>query len=76
MKTSLLPIQNFFLYIYFFSLNFESLNIGGVFSISKFTGILYLISILPQLKDFFLLDKKILFFLRPLFIFLLLLFFN
>tara|TARA_B100000963_G_scaffold137846_1_gene119940 strand:+ start:19100 stop:20293 length:1194 start_codon:yes stop_codon:yes gene_type:complete len=76
MKTSLLPFQNFFLCVYFFSLNFESLNIGGVFSISKFTGILYLISILPNFREFFILDKKILFFLRPLFIFLVILFIN
>lgn len=74
MKINLL--QNFFLGLYFISLNFESLNIGGVFSISKFTGILYLISILPNIKFFFILDKKILYFLRPLFIFLLILFIN
>jgi len=71
-----LPFQNFFLYLYFFVLNFESLNIGGVFSISKFCGILYLISILPNSISFFKLDKKILYFLRPLFVFILILFIN
>ena len=76
MKINLLPFQNFFLYLYFFALNFESLNIGGVFSISKFIGILYLISISPDLGFFFKLDKKILYFLRPLFVFLLILFIN
>lgn len=76
MKINLSQYQNFFLYVYFFSLNFESLNIGGVFSISKFAGILYLISILPNFREFFIIDKKILFYLKPLFIFLLILFVN
>ena len=76
MKLSFLSLQNFSLYFYFFSLNVESLNIGGVFSISKFAAILYLICVLPNFNFFFKIDKRLYNFLSPLFIFILILTLN
>ena len=76
MKIPILPVQNFFLYLYFFLLNFESLTYKGVFSISKFSAILYLVFILPSFKTFFKIDKKLFYFLWPLFFFVIILFLN
>ena len=61
-------IQNFALYLYFFSINIENFNLGGYGSISYFCGILYLILLLPSFKKFFVLNEN-LYFLLPLFLF-------
>jgi O-antigen ligase len=68
-------IQNLALMLFFFSLNFEvydPLNTGGSFSVAKLTGLIYLVTVLPELFLFLRLDglKK---FLRPLWTFFLLL---
>ena len=60
-------IQRFALYIYFFSLAFEMFNIWGLGSAARFAGILYIVSILPTLRDFITL-RKIDIFLVPLFL--------
>lgn len=44
--------QNFALYLYFFSLNFEMLNLGGFGSTSRFVSIIYLLSISFDIKNF------------------------
>src|SRR5690554_2540751 len=49
---ALKKFQNFALYAYFFSLNFEMLNLGGFGSTSKFVSILYLFSISFDIKNF------------------------
>jgi len=49
---SRISIQNCFLYIYFFSINFENFNPTGYFSVSRLAGILYIVSILPSIKNF------------------------
>lgn len=49
---ALKKFQNLALYAYFFSLNFEMLNLGGYGSTSKFVSILYLISISFDIKNF------------------------
>ena len=49
-------IQKLFLYLYFASIAFENLdpfNTSGFFSVSKLTGIIYILSIIPDLKFFF-----------------------
>lgn len=51
----LTKVQNLALYIYFFSINFEvwdPFNTGGSFSISKLTGIIYFLTLLPNIKQF------------------------
>lgn len=48
--------QKIFLFSYFASTAFENLdpfNTGGYFSVSKFAGILYLMSVIPNFKFFF-----------------------
>jgi len=48
-------IQNITLYLFFFSINFEvwdPFNTEGFFSISKLTGIIYFLTVLPQIKQF------------------------
>lgn len=48
-------LQNIALYLFFFSINFEvwdPFNTGGFFSISKLTGIIYFITVLPDIKQF------------------------
>lgn len=47
-------VQRFFLYIFFFSLNFEMFDLSGsgIFSIGKLTGILYFVSVIPSLRSF------------------------
>ncbi len=52
---NLSKIQHWALFFFFFSINFEvwdPFNTGGFFSISKLTGILYLLTILPDIKQF------------------------
>src|SRR5690606_196347 len=46
-------IQNYLLYLFFFSLNFEvwdPFSTGGNFSVAKLTGLLYALSLVPKLK--------------------------
>ena len=43
-------IQNFALYLYFFSINIENFNLYGYGSISFFSGLIYLLAILPSIK--------------------------
>ena len=62
-------IQNFFLYIYFFSINFENFNPTGYFSVSRLAGLLYIISILPSIKNFFKFRAVHFYFYTPLLIF-------
>lgn len=50
-------IQRWALYLFFFSINFEvwdPFNTGGFFSVSKLTGIIYLLTVIPHYKQFFL----------------------
>lgn len=50
-----LKTQNFFLYLFFFSLNFEvwdPFNTGGNFSVAKLTGFLYAFSLIPKIQSF------------------------
>lgn len=49
---ALSKFQNFALYLYFFSLNFEMLNLGGFGSTSRFVSIIYLLSISFDIKNF------------------------
>ena len=46
-------LQNIALYIFVFSINFEMLEVNDNFSVTKFAGILYIITILPQIQSFF-----------------------
>jgi O-antigen ligase len=52
---NLVKLQRIFLYIFFFSINFEVWDPSntGFFSISKFAAILYFFSILPHYNSFF-----------------------
>lgn len=64
-------LQRVALYIFFFSINFEvwdPFNTGGNFSVAKLTGLLYLLSLIPQFRYFFRVKnfKRVL---TPLFIF-------
>ena len=48
-------VQRLALYLLIFSVNFEAwdpLNTNGFFSISKLFGFIYLVTILPSLKEF------------------------
>ena len=59
----LTKVQNIALYLFFFSINFEvwdPFNTGGFFSVSKLTGLIYFLTILPDIKQF--LDTK---FIKP-----------
>lgn len=50
-----LKTQNFLLYLFFFSLNFEvwdPFNTGGNFSVAKLTGFLYAFSLIPKIQSF------------------------
>ena len=62
MRIDRTSIQNLFLYSYFFSVNVENLDplgTGGVFSISKLIGIIYLIAVFPSYKVLLFLTKKL-----------------
>ena len=46
-------VQRFALYLFFFSINFEvwdPFNTDGFFSVSKLTGLIYLFTIIPQIR--------------------------
>lgn len=64
-------LQRTALYLFFFSINFEvwePFSTGGYFSISKFTGLVYLVTITPQIGNFIRTDR-ISSFLRPILFF-------
>ena len=72
MKVSILKVQTYLLYSLFFSVNFEvwdPLQTGGFFSLSKFIGILYFLSIIPNISNYIYTSKKVYAVLVPLFIF-------
>src|SRR5690554_120355 len=55
-----LKTQNFLLYLFFFSLNFEvwdPFNTGGNFSVAKLTGFLYAFSLIPKIQKFIFIPK-------------------
>lgn len=59
-KQILNQIQNIALYLFFFSINFEvwdPFNTDGFFSVSKFTGWIYLLTIIPQINNFIKTDR-------------------
>src|SRR5690554_4304397 len=67
-----LKTQNFLLYLFFFSLNFEvwdPLNTGGNFSIAKLTGFLYAFSLISKIQQFTRLPKNLRSYIRLLFFF-------
>ena len=64
-KTDRHSIQNFLLYLYFFSINVENFNPTGYFSVSKFAGILYIISAFLSLKNFTSLNRQQIYFYWP-----------
>lgn len=49
---SLLKVQRYALYLYFFSLNFEMFNLFGLGSTSRLTGAIYLLAIIPSHRLF------------------------
>ena len=55
-------VQNYALYCYFFSISIESINLYGYGSISFFTGLFYLILILPSIKVFSVINNNLKFF--------------
>lgn len=58
----IIRLQNALLYGLFFSVNFEvwdPLNTGGYFSLSKFFGILYFLTILPHLNKFISIPNRV-----------------
>lgn len=72
MRIDRTSIQNLFLYSYFFSVNVENLDplgTGGVFSISKLIGIIYLIAVFPSYKILLFLTKRNLYFFWPIILF-------
>jgi len=46
-------VQQIALYLFFFSINFEVLELFSNFSVAKFSAILYIMTILPQIRQFF-----------------------
>ena len=62
-------IQNFLLYLYFFSINVENFNPTGYFSVSKFAGILYIITAFLSLKNFTSLNRQQIYFYWPIILF-------
>ena len=68
-KIDRLTIQNFFLYLYFFSINYENFNPTGYFSLSKLAGIIYVISAILSTRIFLSLNRKQLYFYWPILIF-------
>tara|TARA_Y100000768_G_scaffold310435_1_gene244812 strand:+ start:17710 stop:18948 length:1239 start_codon:yes stop_codon:yes gene_type:complete len=69
-KIDRLSIQNYFLYLYFFSINVENFNPTGYFSISKLAGITYIASAFLSFKNFTSLNRKQLYFYWPILIFI------
>lgn len=79
MNISIQKIRNFFLYCFFFSVNFEvwdPLNTGGYFSLSKLFGIFYFLSLISNFNNFFYISKRDYTFILPLFIFYIILLLN
>ena len=68
-KIDRLSIQNFFLYLYFFSINFENFNPTGYFSLSKLAGILYISVAILSTKVFLSLNRQQLYFYWPILLF-------
>jgi O-antigen ligase len=68
LKVDLKSIQNYALYIYFFSMVFESFNLFGLGSISFFSGILYVTAVAPSIINLVNLNKNI-YYLWPIVIF-------
>ena len=60
MKFNLRNIQNFFLYVYFFSINFQEVKILSLESLSipKLSALIYFFSILPDVNFFFKFNKN------------------
>ena len=69
-KIDRLSIQNYFLYLYFFSINIENFNPTGYFSVSKLAGITYIASAFLSFKNFTSLNRKQLYFYWPILIFI------
>mgnify|MGYP001306208754 CR=1 FL=1 len=67
-KINMLSIQNLALYMYFFSIIFESFNLFGLGSISFFTGIFYVLVIAPSINNLVVINKNI-YFLWPIVVF-------
>ena len=67
LKLNMLSIQNFALYTYFFSIIFESFNLFGIGSISFFSGVLYVLAILPSINNLVNINKNI-YYLWPIFV--------
>tara|TARA_Y100000766_G_C18897386_1_gene601637 strand:- start:1204 stop:2001 length:798 start_codon:yes stop_codon:yes gene_type:complete len=67
-KINMLSIQNLALYMYFFSIIFESFNLFGFGSISFFTGIFYVLVIAPSINNLVVINKNI-YFLWPIVVF-------
>ncbi len=70
-KIDRLTIQNFFLYLYFFSINYENFNPTGYFSLAKLAGIIYVISAILSTRIFLSLNRLQLYFYWPFLIFVL-----
>ena len=69
MKINSLTIQNYCLYLYFFSINYENFNPTGYFSLSKLAGIIYVISAILSARTFLSLNRQQFYFYSPVIIF-------
>ena len=69
MKINSLTIQNYCLYLYFFSINYENFNPTGYFSLSKLAGIIYVISAVLSARIFLSLNRQQFYFYSPVIIF-------
>ena len=69
MKINSLTIQNYCLYLYFFSINYENFNPTGYFSLSKLAGIIYVISAILSARIFLSLNRQQFYFYSPVIIF-------
>src|SRR5690606_5854860 len=79
MKVSILKVQTYLLYSFFFSVNFEvwdPLSTGGYFSLSKLFGIFYFLTIIPNIGTYLTINKNMYTVLIPIFIFYLILMLN
>ena len=61
LSIDLKSIQNYALYIYFFSMVFESFNLFGLGSISFFSGIFYVLALSPSINNLININKNIYF---------------
>lgn len=58
---NLSKLQQILLNLFFFSINFEiwdPINSGGIFSISKFSGLLFFVSLLPDIASYIRISEK------------------